>query len=89
MNFHMESSPGTKAIFVEMGSPSAQSGLGGDTAVHVVPVRPGKWQHVKVELNELLVPFKAGPIRAVKSIAILGYGASVEGAIDHVTLVEE
>ncbi|HEX5751450.1 MAG TPA: protein kinase [Archangium sp.] len=89
MSFHMESSPGTKALFVELGSLPAQSALRGDTAVHFVPVRPGKWQHVKVELNELLVPFKAGPIRAVKSIAILGYGASVEGAIDNVTLVEE
>ncbi|HZH17903.1 MAG TPA: protein kinase [Archangium sp.] len=89
MDFHMESSPGKKAVSVDIGSPPEVGPPWKDTAMHVVPVLPGKWQHVKVELNELLVPFKAGSIRAVKNIAILGYGSSVEGAIDNLTLVEE
>ena len=89
MDFHMESSPGKKAVSVDIGSPPEEGPPWKDTAMHGVPVLPGKWQHVRVELNELLVPFKAGSIRAVKNIAILGYGSSVEGAIDNLTLVEE
>jgi serine/threonine-protein kinase len=89
MDFHMDSSAGKKAVSVELGAPPEYDPRWGDTALHVVSVRPGKWQHVKVELNELLAPFKAGSIRAVKNIAILGYGASAEGAIDNLTLVEE
>ena len=89
MDFHMESSPGKKAVFVDIGSPPEEGSPWNDTALHGVPVLPGKWQHVRVELNELLVPLKAGSIRAVKNIAILGYGSSVEGAIDNLTLVEE
>ncbi|OJT23620.1 hypothetical protein BO221_16610 [Archangium sp. Cb G35] len=89
MEFHMESVAGTKSLFVELGSVPEASVFGGGAATHFVPVRPGQWQHVKVELSELLAPFKAGPIRAVKNIAILGYGAEVEGAIDNISLVEE
>lgn len=89
MDFHMESSGGSRALFVELGSVSSDDQRRWDSAMHVVPIRPGAWQHVKVELNELLAPFKAGPIRAVKSIAIVGYGTSVEGTLDNLTLVEE
>ncbi|REG36290.1 serine/threonine-protein kinase [Archangium gephyra] len=89
LSFHMESSPGTKAVSVELGSLPERDSRNRDTVVHAVSASPGKWQHVKVELNELLFPLNAGPIRAVKNIAILGYGTSAEGFIDNVSLVEE